>query len=35
MLKERGKIMGMNETPSADRVHIGFLAEEMQENPVL
>ena len=35
--------MGMNETPSADRVHIGFcvftkmiffMAEEMQENPV-
>ena len=27
--------MSLNHTPSADRVHIGFLGEEMQENPVL
>ena len=27
--------MGLNETPSGERIHIGFLEEEMPENQVL
>ena len=32
--RKAGTHMGMNETPTGERIHIDFLAEGMQENPV-
>ena len=32
--RKAGTDMGMNETPSGERIHISFSAEETQGNPV-